>query len=84
MAQRVVEILIGRLVTDEAFRSEFLGDPDVVLRDLRNRGLELSPTEIAALVATDRSVWTVAADRLDPRLQKSCLFDVSAAQRGIL
>jgi hypothetical protein len=74
MAQRVVEMLIGRLVTDEAFRSRFLGDPGVVLRDLRDRGLELSPIEIAALAGTDRGLWTMAADRLDPRLQKSRLF----------
>jgi hypothetical protein len=73
MAQRDVEILIGRLVTDEGFRSEFLGDPEVVLFDLRDRGLELSPTEISALVSTDRAIWTIAADRLDPRLQKSRL-----------
>ena len=74
MAQRVVEMLIGRLVTDEGFRSEFLGDPEVVLLDLRDRGLELSPTEISALVSTDRAVWTIAADGLDPRLQKSRLL----------
>ena len=74
MAQRVVEMLIGRLVTDEGFRSEFLGDPEVVLLDLCDRGLELSPTEISALVSTDRAVWTIAADRLDPRLQTSHLL----------
>jgi hypothetical protein len=67
---RTIEMLIGRLITDEAFRADFLREPEATLLGLRDRGLELTQTEIAALVATDPHLWTRAADGLDPRLQK--------------
>jgi hypothetical protein len=35
--------------------------------------LELSKTEIAALVSTDHTVWARTADTLDLRLQKASL-----------
>ena len=73
MAQRIIEMLIGRLITDEHFRSEFLNDPEKTLLDLCDRGFELSRTEIAALVSTDRTLWARTADALDPRLQKASL-----------
>jgi hypothetical protein len=31
VAQRIVEMLIGRLITDEEFRTEFLNDPEGML-----------------------------------------------------
>jgi hypothetical protein len=70
MAHRTIEMLIGRLITDEVFRAEFLLHPEATLLGLRERGLEMSLTEIAALVATDPDLWTRAAEALDPRLQK--------------
>ncbi len=73
MAQRNVETLIGRLLTDEQFRTEFLNDPTGRLLDLCALGFGLSRTEIAALVNTDRALWARAADLLDPRLQKAGL-----------
>ena len=66
-------MLIGRLITDERFRDEFLSDPETTLRALADRGLELSKTEMAALVNTDRTLWARAAEALDPRLQKVSL-----------
>jgi len=73
LAQRIIEMLIGRLITDEQFRSEFIRDPENTLLGLRDRGLELSRTEVAALVNTDRAVWARTADAIDPRLQKASL-----------
>src|SRR5262245_18487233 len=73
LAQRIIEMLIGRLITDEQFRYEFLNDPKTTLVDLCNRGLELSRTEIAALVSTDPALWGRTADAIDPRLQKASL-----------
>ena len=70
MAQRVVEVLIGRLITDEQFREEFLGNPEGTLAGLCERGLELSRTEVAALLNTDPALWVRTADAIDPRLQK--------------
>ena len=71
MAQRIIEMLIGRLITDEEFRSEFLRDPQRTLTKLSDQGLELSRTEVAALISTDRTLWARTADAIDPRLQKA-------------
>jgi hypothetical protein len=73
LAQRIIEVLIGRLITDEQFRLEFLANPEQTLLDLCDRGLELSRTEIAALVGTDPTLWARTADAIDPRLQKASL-----------
>ena len=73
MAQRMVEMLIGRLITDEQFRATFLADPQRTLLDLCERGFELSRIEIAALVNTSPATWGQAADLLDSRLQKASL-----------
>jgi hypothetical protein len=68
--QRSIEILIGRLVTDEDFRRVFLGDPRGTLEIAAEWGLALSPVEIQALLSTDRSLWDRVARELDDRLQK--------------
>jgi hypothetical protein len=73
VAQRIVEMVIGRLITDEEFRARFSSDPDSTIRGLCDLGFDLSRTEIAALVNTNRSIWQTAADALDPRLQKASL-----------
>jgi hypothetical protein len=73
LAQRIIEMVIGRLITDEQFRSEFLQDPENTLLALCDRGLELSRTEIGALVNTDPALWARTADAIDPRLQKASL-----------
>jgi len=70
MAQRNVEIVIGKLITDEAFRSAFSQDPAMTLTRFVESGYDLTALEIAALRATDVVVWTRAADQIDPRLQK--------------
>jgi hypothetical protein len=73
LAQRIIEMLIGRLITDEQFRAEFLQAPEKTLLDLCDRGLDLSRTEVAALVNTDPTLWDRAAEAIDPRLQKTSL-----------
>jgi len=73
MAQRSVEIVIGRLVTDEAFRAAFLRDPAMTLTRFIESGYDLTWLEIEALRATQARVWTDAADQIDPRLQKVAL-----------
>lgn len=70
MTQRSVELVIGRLVTDAAFRRAFARAPAEVVRMLERGGHALSPVEIAALVATSPEVWARAAEALDPRLRK--------------
>ena len=66
-------MLIGRLIADEQFRTEFLSHPEKTLLELCERGLDLSKTEIAALVNTDPTLWSRTADAIDPRLQKASL-----------
>ena len=71
--QRSIEILIGRLVTDEDFRRVFLSDPRGTLELAAEWGLALSPVEVKALLSTDRSLWDRVALELDDRLQKVSL-----------
>ena len=73
MAQRSVEILIGRLITDEAFRAAFLSDPTTALAGFVDAGYDLTALEIAAVRETHTGVWTFAAEQIDPRLQKVSL-----------
>jgi hypothetical protein len=71
--QRSIEILIGRLVTDEDFRRAFQRNPKGTLAAAAEWGLALSPLEVRALLATDHSLWDRVADELDDRLQKASL-----------
>jgi hypothetical protein len=71
MAQRSIEILIGRLVTDEAFRSAFRTDAVATLTGFVESGYDLTALEIAAVRATSPDVWERAAGHVDPRLQKA-------------
>lgn len=73
MTQRSIEMVIGRLVTDEEFRETFLRDPHKALGDLLERGTHLSQAEIAALIATDQNLWQQVAEQIDDRLQKASL-----------
>ncbi len=76
MAQRSIEILIGRLVTDEAFRSAFRADAVATLTGFAESGHDLTALEIAALRATPSEVWERVAGQVDPRLQKASLSAV--------
>ena len=71
MAQRSIEILIGRLVSDEAFRTAFRRTPESTLIGFVESGYELTPLEVAALRATPMELWERAAEQIDPRLQKA-------------
>jgi hypothetical protein len=71
MAQRSIEILVGRLITDEAFRIAFLENRIDTLRGFIESGHELTDLEIAALNHTRADLWVLVADQIDPRLQKA-------------
>jgi hypothetical protein len=73
VAQRSIEILIGRLLTDEAFRVAFLDDAYAALAGFAELGHELTSVEIAALTAIHPEHWTRMAGDIDPRLQKASL-----------
>jgi hypothetical protein len=73
MSQRTVEAVIGRLVTDEAFRRRFMDSPATVIDELIGSGTVLTAVERQALLHLDSTACEQFADRLDPRLQKICL-----------
>lgn len=73
MSQRNVERVIGRLVTDEAFRRQFAADPRATLHGMIAAGVELNDCEQWALATIDREALGRFADAIDPRLQKSDL-----------
>lgn len=85
MSQRSVEILLGRLVTDEEVRHRFRVDPEQVFAAARAQGLELSAVEAEALGGLDAGALDRLAGALDPRLQKASLHDpgVSNIQGGV-
>lgn len=84
MTQRSIEILIGRLATDESFRSAFLNDEVAALEEFAQQGHELTGIEIAALRAVRSEVWVQLADEIDPRLQKATLTSRRAASKGFI
>lgn len=69
--QRHIELLIGRLATDEDFRLAFRRDPQRTLNDAVAWGLALSEVEVTAILATDQTLWDRIAQELDSRLQKA-------------
>ena len=71
MAQRSVEILIGRLVTDEALREAYLNSASRALEMFCGAGHELTPLEISALLTTPSDLWGEVAKKINPRLQKA-------------
>lgn len=68
---RHIELLIGRLATDEDFRNAFQRDPEKTLADAAAWGLALSAIEVNALLSTDQTLWDRIARDLDSRLQKA-------------
>ena len=73
MAQRSVEVVIGRLATDESFRAAFRRDPCGTLHGLPAHEIVLTSTERDALVSTPPTAWDAIAAALDSRLQKIAL-----------
>lgn len=73
MSQKNVEIVIGRLATDEALRARFSADPKATLLHLQDAGLDLTPGETEALCGTPIALWSFIATWLHPRLQKIAL-----------
>ena len=73
MSQRSIEILIGRLMTDEAFRAAMTDRPAATLAAFEELGHDLTSVERQALAAIGPRCWSELAERIDPRLQKVAL-----------
>ena len=80
MSHRAVEVVLGRLATDEAWRERFRQAPAAALRELAGSGLELSTVELAAIEGLDPSAVLRFAESLDPRLQKAVLVAPAAGE----
>ncbi len=73
MSQRTVQLVIGRLLTDEELRNRFVERPLETLTQLKDLGFDLAIDEIDALVGSEPKVWPSMARRIHPRLQRSSL-----------
>jgi len=71
MSQRNVELVVGRLLTDETFRLRFCKDPGAVVVQLAAEGIHLTCVEMEALSRIRPDMATEFADCLDPRIQKA-------------
>jgi len=76
MSQRNVEIVIGKLVTDEALRWEFRRRPASALLRLAEHGLSLTTAEADAILGLDMPALEQFVNTLDERLQKVSLHDL--------
>jgi hypothetical protein len=70
MSQRNVELVLGKLATDEDFRRRFAASPDAALADAAAAGLDLTPVEQRALIDLEMDACERFAACLDPRIQK--------------
>jgi DNA-binding NarL/FixJ family response regulator len=70
MSQWGVQLVIGRLMTDEEFRRGFKERGGDYLAGLCEQGVDLNEAEIAALVEADPRLWSRMATRIDRRLRK--------------
>jgi hypothetical protein len=72
VAQRSIEILIGRLITDESFRSGFLADAVTALTHFMDSGCELTRLEIDAVRATPAHLCGIASQSTSIRAFRKC------------
>ena len=70
MSQLHVERIIGVLATDEGLRRRFTENPTATLKELAERGIELTSFELASLACLDPDKLERFARAIDARLQK--------------
>lgn len=70
MSQTGVQLVIGKLITDDDFRRRFQERTEECLAGLYEEGITLNATEIAALVEADPHLWSRMASGIDRRLRK--------------
>lgn len=67
MSQKCVEMLLGKILTDEGFRRSFFSNPAG-----DGHELELTPVERSALRTLPRERFEALAESLDARICRSC------------
>jgi hypothetical protein len=73
MSQRSVEWLLGRLLTDEDLRTEFIRNPAETLATLQRQGWDLNASEVEALLSGNSAMWRDLAERIPARLKRCSL-----------
>jgi DNA-binding NarL/FixJ family response regulator len=81
MSQWGVQLVIGKLITDEAFRRGFETHGGECLYGLSERGIDLNDVEIAALLEADPRLWSKMAGRIDLRLKRTPATSEREGQR---
>jgi DNA-binding NarL/FixJ family response regulator len=66
MANWGVQLVIGKLVTDEAFRQRFEARARESLTSLSEQGIDLSEREVDAFLEIDPRLWAAVATQMDP------------------
>jgi hypothetical protein len=71
MSQKCVELLLGRILTDEDFRRDFFPIRDFSFAVAASHGLELTAVERSALSTLRGRRFEFIAQTLDPRISRS-------------
>lgn len=80
MAHKTVQAIIGRILTDDELRAQFMASPLETLTSLRDMGLDLTTVEIEALADTDHQLWQSGPEWIDSRLQRCGLVTRTRAR----
>jgi hypothetical protein len=72
MSQRCVEMLLGKILTDEDFRKSFFPVQPSSFEMAAAHGLELTPVERSALSTLRLRRFAFIAQTLDSRISRSC------------
>ena len=75
MSQRSVERALGKLITDQAFRRKFFGDPEGTSLAA---GLDLLPDELRALATVPGAMLAELEARLEDRICRLTIPDAPA------
>lgn len=70
MSQKNVEILLGKILTDECFRQSFFPVQTASFELAAAHGLELTSVERSALATLRRRGFEYLARNLDPRISR--------------
>jgi len=71
MSQKCVELLLGRILTDEDFRRDFFPIRDFSFAVAASHGLELTAVERSALSSLQGRRFEFIAQTLDQRIARS-------------
>jgi hypothetical protein len=71
MSQKCVELLLGRMLTDEDFRRDFFPVRDFSFAMAASHGLELTAVERSALSSLQPARFDFIAQTLDTRIARS-------------